>query len=59
MLATDVRSMVDLAYQDLGMAAQERFAVHHFTGALNNNDDRLFIRKEKPSTLDQALSLAR
>lgn len=58
-LATDIRSMVDLAYQDLGTAAQERFAVQHFTDALSDKDDRFYIRREKPKTLDQALSLAR
>ena len=58
-LATDIRSMVDLAYQDLGTAVQERFAVQHFTDALSDKDDRLYIRREKPKTLDQALSLAR
>ena len=58
-LATDIRSMVDLAYQDLGTAEQERFAVQHFTDALSDKDDRLYIRREKPKTLHQALSLAR
>ena len=33
MLATDIRSMVDLAYQDLGTPVQERFAVQHFIDA--------------------------
>ena len=59
MLATDIRSMVDLAYQDVGAVIQERFAVQHFIDALNDKDDRLYLRREKPSTLDQALSLAR
>ena len=59
MLATDIRSMVDLAYQDLGDPVQERFAVQHFIGALYDTDDRLYLRREKPETLDQALSLAR
>ena len=59
MLATDIRSMVDLAYQDLGVAVQERFAVQHFIDALYDKDDRLYLRREKPETLDQALSLAR
>ena len=59
MLATDIRSMVDLAYQDLGTPVQERFAVQHFIDALRDKDDRLYLRREKPSTLDDALSLAR
>ena len=58
-LATDIRSLVDLAYQDLGAPVQERFAVQHFIDALSNQDDRLYLRREKPGTLDQALSLAR
>ena len=59
MLATDIRSMVDLAYQDLGNSVQERFAVQHFIDALSDKEDRLYLRREKPSTLDDALSLAR
>ena len=59
MLATDIPSMVDLAYQDLGAPVQERFAVQHFINALYDKDDRLYLRREKPETLDQALSLAR
>ena len=59
MLATDIRSMVDLAYQELGVPVQERFAVQHFIDALYDKDDRLYLRREKPETLDQALSLAR
>ena len=59
MLATDIRSMVDLAYQDLSVPVQERFAVQHFIDALYDKDDRLYLRREKPETLDQALSLAR
>ena len=58
-LATDIRSMVDLTYQDLGTTVQERFAVQHFTDALIDEDDRLYIRRAKPATLDQDLSLAR
>ena len=38
---------------------QERFAVQHFIDALSDKDDRLYLRREKPSTLDDALSLAR
>lgn len=59
MLATDIRSLVDLAYQDLSTPVQERFAVQHFIDALTEKDDRLYLRREKPSTLDEALSLAR
>ena len=59
MLATDIRSTVDLAYQDLGVDVQERFAVQHFIDALSDKDDRLYLRREKPGTLDEALSLAR
>jgi len=59
MLATDIRSLVDLAYQDLSTPVQERFAVQHFLDALTEKDDRLYLRREKPSTLDEALSLAR
>ena len=59
MLATDIRSMVDLAYQDLGVPVQERFAVQHFIDALYDKDDRLYLRREKPEAFDQALSLAR
>ena len=59
MLATDIRSMVDLAYQDLFTPAQDRFAVQHFINALSDKDDRLYLRREKASTLDVALSLTR
>ena len=48
MLATDIRFMVDLAYQDLSAPVQERFAVHHFIHALYDKDDRLYLRREKP-----------
>ena len=51
--------MVDLVYQDLGALVQERFAVRHFIDVLYDMDDRLYLRREKPETLDQALSLAR
>ena len=33
MLANDIRSMVDLGYQDLGTPVQEHFAVQHFIDA--------------------------
>ena len=45
MLATDIRSMVDLAYQDLGDPVQERFAVQHFIDTLYDKDDRLYLRR--------------
>jgi len=59
MLATDIRSMVDLAHQNLGTLVQELFAVQHFIDALSDKDDGLYLRREKPGTLDDALSLAR
>lgn len=59
MLASDVRSLVDLAYQDVALTVQERFAVQHFVDALNDKEDRLHLRRSKPSSLDEALSLAR
>ena len=59
MLPTDIHSMVDLANQDLGTPVQERFAVQHFIDALNDKDDWLYLRREKPNTLDDTLSLAR
>ena len=54
------RSMVYLAYKDLlvGFLVQEHFAVH-FIDALSDKDDRLYLRREKPETLDKVLSLAR
>ena len=59
MLATDIHSMVDLTYQDLGVPVQERFSVEHFIDALSEKDDRLYLRREEPGTLDKAFSLAR
>ena len=58
-LATDIRFLVDLAYQDVGSNVQERFAVQHFIDALWERDDRMYLRREKPATLDEALSRAR
>ena len=58
-LASDIRSMVDLAYQDVGANIQERFAVQHFVDALIDREDRLYLRREKPASLDKALALAR
>lgn len=57
-LASDIRSMSSLAYQDLPQEAQERFAVQHFIDAIRDPDDRLRLRREKPKTIDSALSLA-
>ena len=48
MLATDIRSMVDVAYQHLGTPVQERSAVHYFIDALSDKDGRLYLRREKP-----------
>lgn len=45
MLATDIGSLVDLAYQDLSSHVQEYFAVQHFIDALS---DRLYRTWEKP-----------
>lgn len=57
-LASDIRSMANLAYQDLQPDVQERFAVQHFINAIKNPDDRLRIRRDKPQNIDEALSLA-
>ncbi|CAH3027943.1 unnamed protein product [Porites evermanni] len=57
-LAADIRSLSSLAYQDLSPVTQERFAVQHFIDALKDRDDRLKLRRDKPRTLDDALSLA-
>ena len=57
-LAADIRSLSSLAYQVLSPDTQERFAVQHFIDALKDRDDRLKLRRDKPRTLDDALSLA-
>ena len=57
-LAADIRSMSSLAYQDLSPDTQERFAVQHFVDAIKDQDDRLRLRRDKPRTMDEALSLA-
>lgn len=57
-LAADIRSMSSLAYQDLSPDTQERFAVQHFIDAIKDQDDRLRLRRDKPRTMDEALSLA-
>ena len=46
MLARDIRSTVDLAYQNLGTDIQERFAVNRFIDALSDIDDRLYLMWE-------------
>ena len=57
-LAGDIRYMPSLAYQDLSPDTQERFAVQHFVDAIKDQDDRLRLRRDKPRTMDEALSLA-
>ena len=57
-LAADIRSLSSSAYQDLSPDTQERLAVQHFIDALKDRDDRLKLRRDKPRTLDDALSLA-
>ena len=37
---------------------QERFAVQQFIDAIKDQDDRLRLRRDKPRTMDEALSLA-
>ena len=37
---------------------QERFAVQHFIDAIKDQDDRLRLRRDKPKTMDEALTLA-
>ncbi|KAL9970102.1 hypothetical protein ACROYT_G022425 [Oculina patagonica] len=56
-LAADIRSMSSLAYQDLSPDTQERFAVQHFIDAIKDQDDRLRLRRDKPKTMDEALTL--
>ena len=53
-----IRSMSSLAYQDLSPDTQERFAIQHFIDAIKDKDDRLRLRRDKPRTMDEALSLA-
>ena len=59
MLATDICSLVDPTYEVFSTPIQESFAVQHFIDALSKKDDRLYHRWDKPSTVDEALSLAR
>jgi len=48
--------MSSLAYQDLSPDSQARFAAQHFIDAIKDQDDRLRLRKDKPHTIDEALS---
>ena len=59
-LAVDIRCycMSSLAYQDLSPDTQEIFAVQHFIDAIEGEDDRLRLRRDKPCSMDEALSLA-
>ena len=57
-IAADIGSMSSLAYQDLSPDTQERFAVQHFIDAIKDQEDRLRLRRDKPRTMDEALSLA-
>ena len=57
-LAADIRAMTSLAYQDLSPDTQERFAVQHFIDAIKDQEDRFRLRRDKPRTMDEALSLA-
>ena len=61
-LASDINSMVDLAYQDVIAIVHEIFAVQHFFDALSEKEDSLHLRRFKPNNLvflDEALALAR
>ena len=57
-LAADIRCMSSLAYQNLSPDSQERFTVQHFIDAIKDEDDRLLLRRDKPCSMDEALSLA-
>jgi len=57
-LAADIWYMSSPPYQDLSPDTQERFAVRHFIDAIKDQDDRLRLRRDKPHTMDEALSLA-
>ena len=50
--------MSRLAYQDSSPDTQERFAAQHFIDVIKDKDDRLRLRRGKPRTMDEALSLA-
>lgn len=56
--AADIRCISSLADQDLSPDTQERFAVQHFMDAIKDEDDRLRLRRDKPCSMDEALSLA-
>lgn len=57
-LVADIRSLSSLAYQDLFPNTPERLADQHFIDAFQDRADRLKLRRGKPRTLDEALSLA-
>ena len=57
-LAANIRCMSSQAYQDLSPDTQERFAIQHFIDAIKDEDDRLRLRRDKPCSMDEALSLA-
>ena len=49
---SDIRSMVDLVCQASGSRYSRNFyPLQHFTDALSDKDDRLYLPREKPSTL--------
>ena len=57
-LAADIRDACSLVYQDLPPPAQERFCIQHFIDVIDDRDDRMRLRREKPRSLDEALSTA-
>ena len=57
-LALDIRSMVDLVYQELLPDLQERFAVQRFVDAVCCQEDHFCLLVNKPRTLDDALFMA-
>lgn len=57
-LAADIRSMSSLAYHDLSPDTQKRCAVQHFIDAIKDQEDRFRLRRDKPRTVDETLSLA-
>ena len=50
--------MSSLEYQDLSPDTQERFAIQHFIDATKDEDDQLRLCRDKPCSMDKALSLA-
>ena len=57
-LALDIRSMVDLVYQELLPDLHERFAVQRFVDAVCCQEDHFCLLVNKPRTLDDALFMA-